>query len=121
MEDVIIIVHFDCISVHIDRMICNLKFQNVENLESDSYRVEDLESDTDRDPVYSYTRQQLTAKTIRITAPKLYTRMEALQKQLSLVFHGLQPGDERFLREKRPNYFDFSVLAAIPSNGAVPK
>jgi hypothetical protein len=47
--------------------------------------------------------------------------MEALQKQLSLVFHGLQPGDERFLREKRPNYFDFSVLAAIPSNGAVPK
>ena len=113
-------VHFDDIIVHIDRRICNLKYQNVEHLESDSDRVEDFGC-TDRDPVYSYTRQQLTAETIRSVAPKLYKRMETLQKQLSLVFHGLQPTEESFLMQKRRKYLDFSVLAAIPSNGAIPK
>jgi hypothetical protein len=47
--------------------------------------------------------------------------METLQKQLSLVFHGLQPTEESFLMQKRRKYLDFSVLAAIPSNGAIPK
>ena len=86
--------------------------------------VEDLEpavTHAPRDPVYSHTRQLLTAETIQKMNPSLYTRMETLQKQLSLAFAGLKSSDENQLKVKHPKCFDFSVLVSIPSTGFIPK
>ena len=94
--------------------ICNLVYQNVEDLEP-------AVTTAPRDPVYSYTRQLLTAETIQKMDPSLYTRMENLQKQLSLAFAGLKSSDDNQLEVKHPQCFDFSVLAAIPSKGSIPQ
>ena len=80
--------------------------------------VEDLETGTKRDPVYSYTRQQLTGTTIKRLNPGLYKLMEELQKDLSLFAGGLDPTQEEYLK---PSCCDISVLAAIPSNSVIPR
>jgi hypothetical protein len=61
--------------------------------------VEDCETVPDGGPVYSYTRQQLTGKTIHQNNPGLYERMEELQTKLSLVVAGLDltKENERYL------------------------
>ncbi len=86
--------------------------------------VEDLEpavTPAPRDPVYSYTRQLLTAETIQRMDVSLYNQLEKLQKQLSLSFAGLQPSNDNHLKVKYPKCSDFSVLVSIPSNGSIPK
>ena len=85
--------------------------------------VEDCETVPDGGPVYSYTRQQLTGKTIHQNNPGLYERMEELQTKLSLVVAGLDPTteNERYLTPKDTKCFDISVLAVIPSNTLIPK
>ena len=85
--------------------------------------VEDCETVPDGGPVYSYTRQQLTGKTIHQNNPGLYQRMEELQTKLSLVVAGLDPTteNERYLTPKDTKCFDISVLAVIPSNTLIPK
>ena len=77
----------------------------------------------DGGPVYSYTRQQLTGKTIHQNNPRLYERMQELQTKLSLVVAGLDPTteNERYLTPKDTKCFDISVLAVIPSNTLIPK
>ena len=45
--------------------------------------------------MYSYTRQQLTGKTIHQNNPRLYERMEELQTKLSLVVGGDVHGAQR--------------------------
>ena len=73
--------------------------------------------------MYSYTRQQLTGKTIYDTNKELYERMEELQTKLSLYVAGLPltKDSEKFLKAKKENCFDISVLATIPSNTKIPK
>jgi len=85
--------------------------------------VEDCETVPDGGPVYSYTRQQLTGKTIHQNNPRLYERMQELQTKLSLVVAGLDPTTEndRYLTPKDTNCFDMSVLAVIPLNTRIPK
>lgn len=97
--------------IHIHYMICNRMHQNVEC----------FQPGTDGDPVYSYTRQQLTAKTIQNLAPALYEKLHSLQKKVSLAFAGLTPTEDDVLMTKYPECFEFSVLAAIPSIGGIPK
>jgi hypothetical protein len=73
--------------------------------------------------VYSYTRQQLTGKTIYDNNRGVYQRMQELQTALSLFFAGLPMTKEyeKFLKPKDKNVFDISVLATIPSNTVIPK
>ena len=83
--------------------------------------VEFLQPGTDRDPVYSYTRQQLTAKIIQNLAPALYEQLHSFQKKVSLALAGLTSTEDSVLMTKYPECFEFSVLAAIPSIGGIPK
>ena len=73
--------------------------------------------------MYSYTRQQLTGKTIYDNNRGVYQRMQELQTALSLFFAGLPmtKENEKFLKPKDKNVFDISVLATIPSNTVIPK
>ena len=97
--------------IDIHYMICNHMHQNVEF----------LQPGTDRDPVYSYTRQQLTAKIIQNLAPALYEQLHSFQKKVSLALAGLTSTEDSVLMTKYPECFEFSVLAAIPSIGGIPK
>ena len=83
--------------------------------------MEDWETGANRDPVYSYTRQQLTGETMHRLNPALYKLMEELQTELSLIVGGLDLTEKEFLKPKDPSCFDISVLAAIPSNSVIPK
>ena len=91
-------------------MICNHMHQNVEC----------FQPGTDQDPVYSYTRQQLTAKIIQNLAPALYEQLHSFQKKVSLALAGLTSTEDSVLMTQYPECFEFSVLAAIPSSGGIP-